>query len=168
MGRRQSWFLLETETLPFFPTFRIITWKRIGESASNPIIRTIAKYKLLNYSNKYLIVLPLGVSIGGGISLPHGGPIVFTGGAKIGEYAIIHPNVLIGGQEKVGCPTIGDRVFIGNGAKIIGKITIGDDVFIAPGTIVVKDIPSGSVIVGNPAKIINNNGAEYVRDYLYP
>ena len=50
----------------FFPTFRIITWKRIGESASNPIISTIAKYKLLNYSNKYLIVLPLGVSIGGG------------------------------------------------------------------------------------------------------
>lgn len=105
---------------------------------------------------------------GGGISFPHGGPIVFTGGAKIGKYVIVHPNVLIGGQEKVGCPTIGSRVFIGNGAKIIGKIYIGDDVFIAPGTVVVKDIPSGSVIVGNPARIINNKGAEYVRQYLFP
>ena len=76
--------------------------------------------------------------------------------------------MLIGGQEKVGCPTIGSRVFIGNGAKIIGKISIGDDVFIAPGTVVVKDIPSGSVIVGNPARIINNKGAEYVGQYLFP
>lgn len=59
-------------------------------------------------------------------------------------------------------------MFIGNGAKIIGKIYIGDDVFIAPGTVVVKDIPSGSVIVGNPARIINNKGAEYVRQYLFP
>lgn len=106
--------------------------------------------------------------LGGGISFSHGGPIVIVGGAKIGEYVMIHPNVLIGGQIYVGCPTIGNRVFIGNGAKIIGKIQIGNDVFIAPGTIVVKDIPSGSVVVGNPARIINMNGADYVNQYLYP
>lgn len=167
-GGRRVGFLWKLKHYILFPSFRIITWKRIGESYDNPIIRNIAKYKLFKYTNKYLITLPLKTVVGGGISFPHGGPIVFTGGAKIGENVMIHPNVLIGGQEKVGCPTIGSRVFIGNGAKIVGKINVGDDVFIAPGTIVVKDIPSGSVIVGNPARIINNNGAKYVRQYLFP
>lgn len=32
----------------------------------------------------------------------------------------------------------------------------------------VKDIPSGSVIVGNPARILNKNGADYVKQYLFP
>lgn len=166
-GRKVGfWFKLKHYLL--FPTFRIITWKRIGESNCTTIIRNLATYMLFRYSYKYLITIPLQTKLGGGILFPHGGPIVITGGAKIGDYAIIHPDVLIGGKEKVGCPTIGSRVFIGNGAKIIGRITIGDDVFIAPGTIVVKDIPSGSVIVGNPARIISNNGAEYVRQYLFP
>ena len=62
----------------FFPSFRIITWKRIGESTNNPLIRGLAKYKLLKYANKYLITLPLKTVVGGGISFPHGGPIVFT------------------------------------------------------------------------------------------
>lgn len=165
-GKASFWFRLKHYL--FFPSFRIITWKRIGENNSSFILRSLAKYKLHKYANKYLITLPLKTEMGGGISFPHGGPIVFTGGAKLGEYVIVHPNVLIGGQEKVGCPTIGSRVFIGNGAKIIGRISIGDDVFIAPGSIVVKDIPSGSVVVGNPSKIINSKGAEYVRQYLFP
>lgn len=59
------------------------------------------------------------------------------------------------------------RVFIGNGAKIIGNVIVGDDVFIAPGSIVVKDIPQGSVVVGNPARVISQRGAEYVRKYLH-
>lgn len=99
--------------------------------------------------------------------MPHGGPIVINGYARLGEYVIIHPCVLIGGNEGQGSPTIGSRVFIGNGAKIIGNVKVGDDVFIAPGSIVVKDIPQGSVVVGNPARVISQRGEEYVKKYLH-
>ena len=64
-------------------------------------------------------------------------------------------------------PSIGSRVFIGNGAKIIGDVKVGDDVFIAHGSVVVKDIPAGSVVVGNPSRVISQRGAEYVSKYLH-
>lgn len=52
-------------------------------------------------------------------------------------------------------PTIGDNVSLGANVSIIGDITIGDNVIIGAGTIVVKDVPSDSIVVGNPARIIN-------------
>ena len=52
-------------------------------------------------------------------------------------------------------PTIGNNVSLGANVSIIGNITIGDNVVIGAGTIVVKDVPSDSIVVGNPARIIN-------------
>lgn len=150
-----------------FPTFRIIAIKRIAESARNPFWKKFLNFRMMKMSYKYLITMPLDASIGGGINFPHGGPIVINGYAKLGEYVIIHPDVLIGGNEGQGSPIVGSRVFIGNGAKIIGDVKVGDDVFIAPGSIVIRDIPTGSVVAGNPAKVINSKGAEYVRKYLH-
>ena len=40
-------------------------------------------------------------------------------------------------------PTIGNRVFIGSGAKILGNITIGNDVKIGANAVVLKNIPNG-------------------------
>lgn len=52
-------------------------------------------------------------------------------------------------------PTIGDNVTIGANVVIIGNIRIGSNVIIGAGSVVVKDVPANSIIVGNPAKIIN-------------
>ncbi len=62
-GKASLWFRLKHYL--FFPSFRIITWKRIGESTNNPLIRGLVKYKLLKYANKYLITLPLKTVVGG-------------------------------------------------------------------------------------------------------
>ncbi len=51
---------------------------------------------------------------------------------------------------------VGNNVMIGLGALIMNGVTIGDDVVIAAGSVVVKDVPSGSVVGGNPAKIIGS------------
>ena len=40
---------------------------------------------------------------------------------------------------------------------MLGPITIGDNVVIGANSVVVKDIPSGSLVVGVPAKIIKSN-----------
>lgn len=49
---------------------------------------------------------------------------------------------------------IGNRVFIGVNAVVLAGVTIGDNCIVGAGAVVTKDIPAGSVVAGNPAKII--------------
>jgi acetyltransferase-like isoleucine patch superfamily enzyme len=51
---------------------------------------------------------------------------------------------------------IGARCFVGVSAMVLPGVTIGDDCIIGAGSIVTKDIPSGSVAVGNPARVIRS------------
>jgi serine O-acetyltransferase len=83
--------------------------------------------------------------------------IVINGHARIGKNCNIGHCVTIGqtnrGPRK-GCPTIGDRVWIGAGSVLVGKITIGSDVLIAPNSYINMDIPPKSLVIGNPCRII--------------
>ena len=45
-------------------------------------------------------------------------------------------------------PQIGNRVYIGAGAKILGALTIGDDAIIGANAVVTKDVPAGATVVG--------------------
>lgn len=49
---------------------------------------------------------------------------------------------------------IGNNVWIGEKVCILPNVRIGDGSVIGAGSVVTKDIPSGSVAVGNPAKVI--------------
>ncbi len=50
--------------------------------------------------------------------------------------------------------TIGNDCWIGGSVTILPGVTIGDNVTIGAGSVVVKDIPSGSIAVGNPARVV--------------
>lgn len=52
------------------------------------------------------------------------------------------------------CIEIHDNVFIGGGAILAGNVSVGPNAIIAAGSVVVKDVPPGSVVGGNPAKVI--------------
>ena len=73
--------------------------------------------------------------LSGGIYIGHAYNITINQNAIIGCNCNIHKGVVIGqtnrGSRK-GCPTIGDRVWIGINSAIVGNVTIGDDVMIAP------------------------------------
>ena len=58
------------------------------------------------------------------------------------------------GYTKTGEVTIGNDVFVGNGAIILPNTHIGNRVIIGAGAVVAKDIPDNSVVVGNPCRII--------------
>ena len=47
----------------------------------------------------------------------------------------------------------------GANAVIIGPISIGDDAVIGAGAVVTKSIPPRSVAVGNPARVISEEGS---------
>ncbi len=91
---------------------------------------------------------------------PHGVLGVFiSNGAKLGRDCVIFQQVTIGSNTLsdsvgAGAPTLGDRVYIGAGAKIIGNITIGDNCRIGANAVVYQDMPPNSVAVCAPTRII--------------
>ena len=150
--------------------YRFSRWVQLR--VKTPFIRAILK--LLSLISRLLVQIftnsefPNTSEIGKGMFIPHGSGIIIHYDAKIGEYCNLGHQVTIGlgGRgEKAGVPTIGDRVFIGPGAKIIGKITIGNDVAIGTNAVVTKDLPDNAVAVGIPAKIISYKGSQDFIDY---
>jgi acetyltransferase-like isoleucine patch superfamily enzyme len=49
---------------------------------------------------------------------------------------------------------IGDRVWIGVGAKILKGVSVGDGAVIAAGATVTRDVPAGALVAGSPARIV--------------
>ena len=43
---------------------------------------------------------------------------------------------------------------IGSGSTILANVTIGEKAIIGAGSVVTRDVPAGSIVAGNPAKII--------------
>jgi serine O-acetyltransferase len=107
------------------------------------------------------VELPNRAEIGGGFFMPHANGIIIHIDAKIGCNCNIGQQVTVGvgGSEVMGTPVIGDRAFLGPGAKIFGPIQIGDDVAIGANAVVLKDVPNHAVVAGIPAKIISEKGS---------
>jgi acetyltransferase-like isoleucine patch superfamily enzyme len=51
---------------------------------------------------------------------------------------------------------INDNVFIGINSIILPGVLVDNDVIIGAGSVVTKSVPKGSIVAGNPAKIIGN------------
>ena len=83
--------------------------------------------------------------------MPHTNGIVINAGARIGCTCDIYQQVTIGDMK--GCPTIGNGVFIGPGAKILGPISVGDGARIGANALVIKDVPPGALVLAAPAEI---------------
>lgn len=94
--------------------------------------------------------------IGKGLQLGHCFSTVINA-ESIGSNCSIYQDVTIGvsGHKK---PIIHDNVQIFANSTIIGGIEIGNNVSIGAGTILTKSVPANSVVVGNPARIIKQNG----------
>lgn len=88
--------------------------------------------------------------VGPGLRISHGSGIVIGNEVRIGADATLLHQVTLGApsdRRVEHMPTLGDRVFIGAGAKLIGSITVGDDVFIGANAVVTRDIASGSKVI---------------------
>lgn len=52
---------------------------------------------------------------------------------------------------------IGKNCFIGGNSLIMPGVVIGDSCIVAAGAIVTRDVPEGSIVAGNPARVIRSN-----------
>lgn len=43
---------------------------------------------------------------------------------------------------------------IGSGSTILSRVTIGENAIVGAGSVVTRDVPSGSIVAGNPAKLL--------------
>jgi acetyltransferase-like isoleucine patch superfamily enzyme len=56
--------------------------------------------------------------------------------------------------DRVGPVIIHDDVYVGEGVIVLGGTTIGAGSIIGAGAIVRKSVPPGSIVTGNPAKVV--------------
>lgn len=154
----------------YTPGLWIILSYRIGRSLRHVCLTdSVLKPVLTVYDFLYFLLrlcvgidIPLETQIGEGLYIGHFGGIIVHPSAIIGRNCNLSHGVTIGEggrAEGRGVPTIGDRVYIGAGAKIFGAITVGNDVAIGANAVVSMSVPDGAVVGGIPARILSNAGS---------
>lgn len=88
-----------------------------------------------------------------GLVIHHNGSIVVNRDCRIGMNCELHGDNCLGNAGfGANCPTLGNNVNVGVGAKIIGKITIADGIKIGANAVVNKSFLEENItIVGIPA-----------------
>ncbi len=101
-------------------------------------------------------------------------------GIKLGKHVTIASNVILSSdpghpldahrRRSEAAPwddlrqiTVGDDVWIAEGATILGGITIGDGAVIGAHAVVTKDVAPRTVVAGNPAKLVKSLEPEGLR-----
>lgn len=100
---------------------------------------------------KYGVDIPARTKISPDFKIEHLNGIVLNPDITIGKNCNIYNGITIGKGKRgkrIGCPQIGDEVWISINSVIVGKVLI------ALGAYVNFDAPSHSIVLGNPAKAI--------------
>ena len=109
------------------------------------------------------------VTLGKGVSVWYNavvrgdqGPIRIGRNTNIQECAVLHEGAVVGagctighGAIVHGC-TVGDNTLIGMGAIVLTGAKVGSNCLVGAGALVTgkMDIPDGSLVVGNPARVV--------------
>jgi maltose O-acetyltransferase len=103
-----------------------------------------------------------GTFVARNVYLDPGHPWLIT----IGDNSGLSPGVIVmvhdasmkrlAGYTRIARVVIGDRVFVGAGAIILPGSRIGDDSIVGAGAVVRGDVPPGSLVLGNPAKVVSD------------
>lgn len=137
---------------------RLCVWLYRLSSAFRAV-RLPALSLLLDYINRILCSagVPGTVLAGKHLVLGYGGlGVVIHGDCVLGEDVHTDQHVTLGGNgTNAGVSTIGSSVYIGVRSAVLGPISIGGNAVIGAQSVVINDVPSGSVVVGAPARVIH-------------
>jgi len=136
--------------------FRTVSYLRWG-------IYHLAKFWFYRLSLVLGVHMDPSMEVGPGFYIGHAFGIIINRRCRIGENCTIAAHVTLGRKSrepKEGCPTLGNRVYVGTGAVIIGAINIGDDAAVGANAVLTKDVPAKGVVAGIPAVIISDRGSE--------
>jgi len=99
-------------------------------------------------------------------------PIVVGEGSNVQDGAVLHGDpgqpVLIGADVTIGHravihgATLEDGCLIGIGAVVLNGVTVGAGALVAAGSVVTRDVPPGTLVMGAPAQVKRELGAEAI------
>jgi serine O-acetyltransferase len=152
----------------FTPGFKYTVWMRsCGWARQQPVARytifPLLKWILLRCRYKYGIAIPEYTRIGPGFFINRFGGIYIHHDAVIGCNVNLTHGTVLGHMNRgrnEGAPILGDRVFLGSGAKVIGKVRVGNDAAIGVNCVVTKPVDDMGVAVGIPGKTISHEGSD--------
>jgi len=93
-------------------------------------------------------------TLGRRLMLPHPNGVVIHEDAIVGDDCMIMQQVTIGMIEEGAVPRLGNKVYVGAGAKIIGKVSVGDGARVGANAVVTHDVPAGCTAIGVPARVV--------------
>lgn len=146
----RSLFLLYCKTPGYNYSFKMRFAKFCKSNTCWKFMFPIAYIRYRRAMIRYGIVINSNVVIGSNVNISHG--------ITIGQ----------GGDDgNKGCPTLGDRVYVGPNSTIIGNVCIGSDSAIGANAFVNKNVDAGVTVAGIPAKQISSKGSSnYVHNLI--
>jgi serine O-acetyltransferase len=114
-------------------------------------------------SRRYGVRIPLPCKVGPGLYIAHWGSIWVNPEVSIGANCTIAHEVTLGRASRgptKGAPTLGDKVYLGPGAKVVGAVKIANEALISANSLVMSDVPEKGVVIGVPGRVISHAGSE--------
>lgn len=123
---------------------------RIGQWCKQRGVRGGPSFMQRLIYRRYGLDIVIQAKIGGGLYIAH--PIGTTlAPASMGEDCSVIAAVTVGMRNQHEFPTIGDRVFLGAGARVLGALEVGDDARIGANAVVINDVAANTSVGGIPA-----------------
>ena len=126
-------------------------------------LRTIAHRNIVQPSMMLMYRQIYGMNIGQGVRISMGARLDKTNpkGINIGDFTAVTSGATILTHDFVNRVHadvyIGRNCFIGFGAIVLPGVHIGDSVIVTGNSVVGRDVPSNSIVMGNPARIVESN-----------
>jgi serine O-acetyltransferase len=138
--------------LPFSLRGQAVVLFRISQSARrlSPLLGAVVRY--LNQVLTGADLSPA-ASAAPGLRLPHPVGVVIGPGARLGRRCTLMQGVTLGGGREGEFPSLGERVYVGPGAKLLGGIEVGSYASVGANAVAIRDVPARAFVAGVPATV---------------
>ncbi len=149
-----------------YPGVKAVFFHRIAHFFSEAKFDLIAR--IISQFSRFLTGIEIHpkAKIGKNLFIDHGMGVVIGETSNIKDNVTIYHMVTLGGiapslnsndqRDIKRHPTLENNVVVGSGAQVLGPIVVGKNAKVGANAVVTKDVPANAVMIGIPAKNINN------------
>ena len=153
-----------------YPGVKALFFHRIANFFSKAKFDLIAR--LISQLSRFFTGIEIHpkAEIGKNFFIDHGMGVVIGETSEIGDNVTIYHATTLGGispsiksneqRDIKRHPTLKNNVVVGSGAQVLGPIVVGENAKIGANAVVTKDVPANAVMVGIPAKNVNEDGSK--------